>query len=293
MTLSPRAFGYVAELVHREAAIVLGPGKEYLVESRLLPLARAGGHAGVEEYVSAISSRGTASDRESVVEALTTNETSWFRDREPFEALTHHIIPELLRTTAARRRIAVWSAACSSGQEAYTIAMLMAEHVVPLGWSVDILATDISGEMLERTRQGRYSQLEINRGLPAPMMVKHFTRSGTHWQVSDQLRAMVRTQKFNLAAPFPPLPVFDVVFMRNVLIYFDTPTKRSILQRTRRVLGPEGYLVLGGAESTLGVDDQWERITAGRATLNRPRPGGIDGTVRQTPAPLVSAGGGR
>lgn len=293
MTLSPRAFGYVSELVHREAAIVLSPGKEYLVEARLLPLSRAAGHSSVEEYVGAVSTRGTAKDRDAIVEALTTNETSWFRDREPFEALTNHIIPELLKSTAARRRITIWSAACSSGQEAYTIAMLMAEHVVPRGWSVDILATDISSEMLERTKQGSYSQLEINRGLPAPMMVKHFTKVGTHWQVSDQLRSMVRVQKFNLAAPFPPLPSFDVVFMRNVLIYFDTPTKRSILQRTQRVLNPQGYLVLGGAETTLGIDDQWERVAAGRTTLNRPLAGGINGTPRQSPAPLVPAGEGR
>lgn len=293
MTLSASAFGFVADLVRRDAAIVLAPGKEYLVEARLLPLARAGGHASVADYVTTLQARGSAADREAVVEALTTNETSWFRDREPFEALVAHVIPDLLRSNAGRRRISIWSAACSSGQEAYTIAMLMAEHVIPRGWTVDILATDISAEMLQRTKEGRYSQLEISRGLPAPMMVKHFNKVGTHWQVSDQLRSMVRVQKFNLAAPLPPLPVFDVVFMRNVLIYFDTPTKKSILQRTRRVLSPEGYLVLGGAETTLGIDENWERIQAGRCTLNRPCPGGPDATVRPTPTPLASVAEGR
>lgn len=293
MTLSARAFDYIRDLVHREAAIVLGPGKEYLVETRLIPLARASGQATVDDYVGRLQSRGNVCDREAVVEALTTNETSWFRDREPFEALTSHVLPALLENPSPRRRLTIWSAACSSGQEAYTLAMVMAEHVVPLGWSVDIVASDISEQMLQRTREGRYSQLEVNRGLPAAMMVKHFHKVGTSWQVSDQLRSMVRVQRFNLAAPFPPLPTFDIVFMRNVLIYFDNDTKRSILQRTRQVLSPQGFLVLGGAESTLGIDDRWERIPAGRCTLNRPVTGGNHVSARRLPAPLVSAGEGR
>jgi chemotaxis protein methyltransferase CheR len=152
--------------------------------------------------------------------------------------------------------------------------MLMAEHVVPLGWSVEILATDISREMLQRTREGKYSQLEVSRGLPAPLMVKHFRREGTHWQVSDQLRSMVKVQHINLAAPFPLLPVFDVVFMRNVLIYFDAATKRSILARTRQVMNPQGFMFLGGAETTLGIDEQWDRVPAGRCTIHQPQAGG-------------------
>jgi chemotaxis protein methyltransferase CheR len=269
VALSPAAFAFVSDLVRRESAIVLEPGKEYLVESRLLPLAREDGHPTVDDFVARL--RITPSRHPAVVEALTTNETSWFRDREPFAALTGTVIPDLLARNAARRKISVWSAACSSGQEAYTIAMLMAEHVVPHGFTVDILATDIAQSMLDRTRAGRYSQLEVGRGLPAPMLVKHFARSGTQWEVSDRLRSMVRVQKVNLAAPLPPMPVFDVVFLRNVLIYFDTPTKRTILERTRRVMSPQGYLFLGGAETTMGVDDGWDRVPVGRTTLNRPR----------------------
>jgi chemotaxis protein methyltransferase CheR len=272
MTLSPTAFAFVSDLVRRESGIVLQPGKEYLVEARLAPLAREAGVAGVDEYVALLRAPAGILRRAAVVEALTTNETSWFRDHEPFDVLTSHVVPELLRTAAHRRRISIWSAACSSGQEAYSIAMLMAEHVVPLGWSVDVLATDIADGMLQRTKAGTYSQLEVSRGMPAPMLVKHFTKVGTHWQVSDRLRAMVRVQKVNLAAPLPPLPVFDIVFLRNVLIYFDADTKRSILGRTRQLLSPTGYLFLGGAETTLGIDEQWLREPVGRFTLHRPLP---------------------
>jgi chemotaxis protein methyltransferase CheR len=269
MTLTSSAFSYVSDLVRRESAIVLDAGKEYLVEARLDGLARAAGTT-VSDYVAGVQLAGTAADRAAIVEALTTNETSWFRDREPFEALTGTVIPQLLRANAHSRRISVWSAACSSGQEAYSIAMLLAEQVLPLGWRVDILATDISEAMVRRTRAGTYSQLEIGRGLPAPMLVRHLRKVGTQWRVSDQLRSMVRVQRLNLAAPLPLLPAFDLVFLRNVLIYFDLPTKRSILQATRRVMHPQGYLVLGGAETTLGVDDAWSRTPVGRFTLHRP-----------------------
>jgi chemotaxis protein methyltransferase CheR len=266
--LTPQAFATVADLVRREAAIVIGPGKEYLVETRLAPLARAAGAADVTAYVSTLQSPAHFGRRTAVVEALTTNETSWFRDGEPFEALRTTVVPRLLRDVPATRPIRVWSAACSSGQEAYTIAMVLAEHAPAR--RVEILASDLSREMVERTRRGSYSQLEVGRGLPAPLMVEHFRRSGTQWQVSASLRSMVRAQRINLAAPWPPLPVFDVVFLRNVLIYLDTPTKQSILRRVRRVLTPDGYLFLGGAETTLGIDDSWDRTTVGRSSLYRP-----------------------
>lgn len=272
MSLRPETFSRVADLVRRESAIVLEPGKEYLVESRLQPLVRDAGATDVDDFVSRFLSRGLPEDRDAVVEALTTNETSWFRDREPFDVLVGTVLPELLDSRRPRRRLSVWSAACSSGQEAYTLAMLMAEHVVPLGWQVEIVATDISPAMLERTREGRYSQLEIGRGLPAPMLVKYFQRAGTHWQVSDELRAMVTVRHLNLATAFPVLPAFDVVFLRNVLIYFDAATKAAVLERVRRTMSPDGYLFLGGAETTLGVDESWARTAVGRCTVNRPQP---------------------
>lgn len=286
MTLTQEAFGHISELVRRESAIVLEAGKEYLVESRLRPLAQAAGDADVTAYVTRLRATGTAGDRAAVVDALTTNETSWFRDREPFDVLVGTVLPELMARTGARRKITIWSAACSSGQEAYTIAMLMADHLPP-GWQAEILATDISPAMVQRTREGLYSQLEVGRGLPAPMMVKHFTRVGTHWRVSDQLRSMVRAQTLNLATPFPALPVFDLVFLRNVLIYFDQPTKRTVLGRVRQVMSPDGYLFLGGAETTLGVDDRWTRTAVGRFTLNRPADSGATPPTSMTPSAFV------
>lgn len=274
MTLSASAFAWVSALVHRESAIVLPPGKEYLVESRLLPLARERGLDGVDALVTRLQASPDRALVTAVVEALTTNETSWFRDGTPFAAFRSTVVPELLALPP--RRLNIWSAACSSGQEAYTIAMLLAEEVLPHGRTAEVLATDISHAMLDRTREATYGQLEIGRGLPAPMLVKYFRRQGTQWRVDDRLRSMVRVQHLNLAGRWPILPVFDVVFLRNVLIYFDTATKRAILRRVRQVLGPRGFLFLGGAETTLGLDDGWSRTTVGSFTLYRPIPGGTD-----------------
>ncbi len=286
MTLAAESFAYIADLVRRESAIVLDSGKEYLVESRLLPLARAAGVASVGEYIDQLRTRPTTADRVAVVEALTTNETFWFRDMEPFEVLRNQIVPEVLRTNASRRKLTIWSGACSSGQEAYTIAMIMAETVVPLGWQIEIVATDISQQMLDRVEAGLYSQLEVNRGLPAPLLVKYFRKVGTHWQVADELRRMVTVKHLNLAQPFPPLPTFDIVFLRNVLIYFDADTKRRILAQVRNVTTPGGVLFLGAAETTIGIDDVWERTPMGRFTLNR-KPGGLAPTLAPTTPSLA------
>lgn len=271
MTLSAAAFAWVSALVHRESAIVLPPGKEYLVESRLLPLARELGLPDVDSLVARLRAAPEPATVAALVDALTTNETSWFRDGTPFEVLRSTVLPEL-HATSRQRRLNIWSAACSSGQEAYTIAMLVAEELLPLGRPAEVLATDISHGMLERTRAATYGQLEIGRGLPAAMLVKYFQRRGTQWRVDDRLRAMVRVQHLNLAGRWPMLPVFDVVFLRNVLIYFDTATKRAVLARVRQVLSPQGFLFLGGAETTLGIDDSWTRTTTGGLTVYRPGP---------------------
>lgn len=268
MPISSSEFDFVRTLVRREAAIVLDTGKEYLVEARLLPLARSAGERDVSAYVArAMRDR---SQQPRIVEALTTNETSWFRDSSPFQAFEQRMLAEVLASRSDDRVLRVWSAACSSGQEAYTIAMLAHDRLVAAGWRLEITATDISEEMLARGRAGRYSQLEVNRGLPATHLVKHFQRAGADWQVSDQLRRCVRWSKLNLAAPFPPSSRYDVVFLRNVLIYFDTATKRDILQRTARTLRPDGWLLLGGAETTLGVDEAWERVVIGRSAAYKP-----------------------
>ncbi|MDQ2756771.1 MAG: protein-glutamate O-methyltransferase CheR [Actinomycetota bacterium] len=269
MALTPELFHFICDLVRRDAGIVLEDGKEYLVESRLLPLARAAGIATTADYVAALRTRPTPDGRGAVVDALTTNETFWFRDQDPFEALTRVVVPELSGRPNPRRKLRIWSAACSSGQEPYSIAMLMAELLLPLGWSAEIVATDISPTMLDRARAGTYSQLEVGRGLPASMLSKYFRRCGTQWQVSDDIRSMVTVAPLNLTQPLPVGSPFDIVFLRNVLIYFDTPTKSRIMRQVRQVTTPGGFMFLGAAETTLGVDDAWERVPLGRFTLNR------------------------
>ena len=189
-----------------------------------------------------------------VVEALTTNETSFFRDWKPFEALRQSILPDLIARNAATRRLDLWSAACSSGQEIYSLAMLLREHFPQLGtWEVALHAADLSTEMVERTRAGRFTQLEVNRGLPAPLLVKYFRREADAWRIDPTLRALVRPIQLNLAAPWPTLPQMDLVLLRNVLIYFDVPTKKLVLDRIRQRLRPGGVLFLGTAETTLGI----------------------------------------
>ncbi|WP_122818429.1 CheR family methyltransferase [Nocardioides pantholopis] len=269
MSISARTFAFVAGVVHAESAIVLPAGKEYLVESRLLALARAAGHHEVDAYVADLERRPHPAAIRAVVEALTTNETSWFRDGEPFRTLEDLVLPQL----AAKRTgpIRIWSGACSSGQEPYSISMVAEDLPVLAGRRVEIVASDLSEEMVARARLGEYSQLEVNRGLPATTLVRHFERAGLSWRIHPQLQERVSFRSLNLVRPFPPLGRFDVVFLRNVLIYFDVATKRDILRRVSQVLAPDGYLFLGAAEMTMGVDDAWERVPAGRSSIYRPR----------------------
>jgi chemotaxis protein methyltransferase CheR len=273
MTLTATSFDWVRQLVHRESAIVLQPGKEYLVEARLLPMAQQRGCAGVSELVEAVRQRPDPASTRRIVEALTTNETSWFRDGDPFTSLTGTVLPQLQAARRPDERLQIWSAACSSGQEAYTIAMLLSDALPNAASRVSITATDLSREMVERTRAGRFSQLEVNRGLPASMLVRHFTKAGNEWEISPSLRRMITASECNLAAPLPRLGPFDVVYLRNVLIYFDLPTKQGILHRVRQLMRPDGWLFLGAAETTLGVDDNWERVVLGRGSAYRPRKG--------------------
>jgi len=270
MTVDPGTFSYVSGLVHAEAAIVLGTGKEYLVESRLLPLMREGGFGDIATFVMAARTRQDDGLRHKIVEALTTNETSFFRDREPFKAFADVVIPELTRLLPEWSPIRIWSAACSTGQEPFSLAMLVTDHPqLASGRPVEILATDINEKVLQKARGARFSQLEVNRGLPAPMLVRHFERVDTDWRVVSQVRDLVSFRPLNLAQPFD-LPCMDVVFLRNVLIYFDAETKVSILRRMRRVMQPHGYLFLGGSETTLGLDDGFERVQIGSTSAYRP-----------------------
>jgi len=280
MTLSQAEFVFVSTLVRKEAAIVLAPGKEYLVEARLIPVARAVGAAGVTEFLAELQRRPNPANQRRIIDALTTNETSWFRDREPFAALTDVVLPELIKARSATRKIRVWSAASSSGQEAYSLAMLLSE-ALPTGWTYEIMGTDISTEMVKRAETGEYSQVEVNRGLPAKQLVQYFERAGAHWRITAALRKNVSFRLMNLTVPLPAMQPFDVIFLRNVLIYFDVATKRTVLQNAAKLLRPDGLLFLGAAETTIGIDDNYERVAAGRTSAYRVRTGAPAGAQRR------------
>ena len=267
MTLAADTFTFVADLVRKRSAIQLEPGKEYLVESRLLPLAREAGIVGVDEYVRSLRALPRPLEYERVVDALTTNETSWFRDATPFQALSRHVVPELQAERPALRNLRIWSAACSTGQEPFSIVMALLESAPEL--AVNITATDLSEEVLKRAGAGKFSQLEINRGLPAAMLVKHFTRVGIEWELSQQVRRAVTFSRHNLLHAPPAGGPYDIVFLRNVLIYFDLATKQEVLRRVQAVVRPGGFLLLGGAETTIGVDNAWERVPVGRSSVYR------------------------
>jgi chemotaxis protein methyltransferase CheR len=270
MTLSAADFAFVSAMVRREAAIVLAPGKEYLVEARLIPVARQVGAASVGDFLAKLQRRPDPADQRRVIDALTTNETSWFRDREPFSALTDVVLPQMASNGVGNRRIRLWSAASSSGQEAYSLAILLHENL-PRGWSYEIMGSDISTEMIRRAEAGEYSQVEVNRGLPATQLVQYFERAGAHWRIIPALRRNVSFKLMNLTAPLPPMPPFDVIFLRNVLIYFDVETKKSVLRNVARLLRPDGWLFLGAAETTIGIDENYERVAAGRTSAYRVR----------------------
>jgi chemotaxis protein methyltransferase CheR len=274
MALSSFDFQFVSQLVRDRSAIVLEPDKAYLLEARLGPLARAEGLGSLEELVAQLRRSPVNGLQRRVVEAMTTNETSFFRDLHPFEALRQVVVPAVMERRRTERRLTIWCAACSSGQEPYSIAITLRERFPELAsWAVQILGTDISTEMVRRSREGRYGQIEMNRGLPAPLLVKYFEKHGLEWQVKPELRQMCEFRQLNLIEPWGPLPPVDVVFLRNVLIYFDVETKRSILQNVRRVLPSWGYLFLGGAETTINLGDAFERVPFDRAGCYRPKAG--------------------
>ena len=280
MTLSAADFAFVSAMVRREAAIVLAPGKEYLVEARLIPVARQVGAASVADFLANMQRKPNPADQRRIIDALTTNETSWFRDREPFSALTDVVLPELVKNRATNRKVRLWSAASSSGQEAYSLAMTLQENL-PSGWQYEIMGSDISTEMVKRAEAAEYSQVEVNRGLPASQLVQYFERAGAHWRITQALRRNVSFKLMNLTAPLPAMPPFDVIFLRNVLIYFDVATKKAVLRNVARLLRPDGWLFLGAAETTIGIDDNYERVAAGRTSAYRVRSAVPAGAARK------------
>jgi chemotaxis protein methyltransferase CheR len=265
-------FDYVRSLVHEQAAIVLEPGKEYLVESRLFTLARTENIPSVDDLIRELRLHPQNGMQRKVVDAMTTNETSFFRDVHPFDLLRKHILPDLSARNAAKRQLHFWCGAASSGQEPFSVLMLLAEEFSDLlAWDFKFIATDLCGPVLTRAKAGSFTQLEVNRGLPAPLLLKYFSRQGTSWQIRPELRKFVDFRELNLVKDWPWMPPLDVVFLRNVLIYFDAETKKQILGKVRRALRPGGYLLLGAAETTLNLDDGFERVTHDRASCYRVR----------------------
>lgn len=266
--LSPDNYKYLQQEIYRESGIVLDGDKLYLFESRLMPVARAAGMTTLDELCARLRSKISVGLSQQVMEALTTNETLFFRDMAPFEALKTGLLPDVMASVSPGRSVNIWSAAASSGQEAYSIAMLLREPAFA-GRSVNILGTDISEQILNVAREAKYVQFEVNRGLPAAYLVKYFTRDGIDWRLKDEIRSMVKFRRFDLRQSMGGLGRFHIIFCRNVLIYFDLATKNKILQQLSSVLEPGGYLLLGGAESILHLQDSFERLPGKTTAIYR------------------------
>jgi chemotaxis protein methyltransferase CheR len=256
--VTPLDYEFLRKFLRERSGLDLSSDKQYLVESRLIPLARRLGLGGIAELVQKIRAGSDVLTSE-VVEAMTTNETFFFRDKIPFDHLRDTILPALSKSRANRRQLRIWCAASSTGQEPYSIAMCLKEFASQLaGWRLEIVATDLSQGVLEKSRSGIYSQFEVQRGLPIAMLVRHFTQTGELWQLNADIRAMVQHRQLNLLQDFSHLGRFDVIFCRNVLIYFDQDTKAGIFGRLAKMLEPDGVMALGAAESVVGISDAFK-----------------------------------
>jgi len=254
--MTPANFQFVCGYLKRHAGLVLTPDKAYLVESRLSPVARRLGHTSLDALAESLRAGRSPTLDVAVVEAMVTNETLFFRDKLSFERLQNVVLPKLIEARAAVKRLNIWCAAASTGQEPYSVAMILKDIEAQLhGWRIDILGTDISPAVLEKARSGVYSQFEVQRGLPIQHLVRHFTQEGEVWRISADLRGMVRYRELNLLDEFGGLGHFDLVICRNVLIYFDRDTKSDILERMTKTLTPDGFVMLGASETVIGVTD--------------------------------------
>lgn len=287
--MNPQDFEYLKEFLKNRSGIVLSADKLYLVESRLTPVARDLGMAGIDELISALAKTADESLKTRVTDAMTTNESFFFRDQTPFDNLRDHVLPAMIaaRKAKGQNRIRIWSAACSSGQEPYTIAMMLLENKEKFGdFSFEILATDLSTEIVDKAKDGSYSQFEVQRGLPIQLLVKYFTQTETAWQISEDIRKMVRFQTFNLLDSYGVLGKFDIIFCRNVLIYFDQETKGAILSRMADISAPDASLFLGGAESVIGITSDYQPVSGVRGVYQLASASAPSGA-----APLSAAGG--
>lgn len=263
-------FALLATLLKDRSGLVIGPDKLYLLETRLGPLLRRHELPDLGSLAARIRMAWPEPLIAEIVDAMTTNETSFFRDHGPFEKFTQSILPALLQARAGQKRLRLWSAACSTGQEPYSLAMLLNEQAAALtGWRIDIVATDISDRVLERARSGVYSTFEVQRGMPVRLLMKYFEQTGNDWRLRPEIAGMVDFRKCNLLGDLRGLGQFDLVFCRNVLIYFDAGTKRRVLASIRGQMAADAYLMLGGAESMYGVSDDFIDIAGQRGVYRR------------------------
>ncbi len=283
--MTPPDYGYLRKPLKDHSGLNLSADKQYLIESPLLPLSRKAGLPGISELVQKMKG-GSAATITQVVEAMTTNETFFFRDKVPFDHFRDAIVPEILQARANRKSIRIWCAAGSTGQEPYSLAMCLKEmSAVTTGWRIEILATDLSQEVLEKSKAGLYSQFEVQRGLPIQMLVKYFKQIGELWQINPDIRAMVQHRQLNLLHDFSQLGVFDVIFCRNVLIYFDQETKINIFNRLAKATEPDGFLVLGAAETVVGLTDAFAPYPERRGLY---RPNGTRTAAARMPGPAMA-----
>jgi len=272
-------FEFIAQLLYQRSGLVITQEKAYLLESRLNPVARKWELSDIEALIAALRQKKDERLLVDVTEAMTTNESFFFRDNRPFDQFKNMVLPHFLEARASGKHIRIWSAACSSGQEPYTLAMMLKEEAAKLaGWKIDIVATDLSTEILDKAKEGLYSQFEVQRGLPITLLMKYFAQEGEKWRISKEIRDMVTYKPFNLLESASTLGTFDIVFCRNVLIYFDQETKGQVLSRIAKIMPADGYLYLGGAETVLGISDSFEvvpgqrgvyRLTDENSSLNR------------------------
>jgi len=271
MPLAPPDIAFLCDTISKRSGNVVSANQSYLLESRLSPVAKSAGLDDVRALVKELQKNPRNPLHDQVTEAMTINETSFFRDMQPFDSLRDHVIPEFAESRKSTRSLSIWSAASSSGQEAYSIAMQIRTNFPNLhDWRIRILGTDLSEEMVRRTNDGIYSQFEVNRGLPAAMLVRNFDRTGLNWQAKPELRNMVESKRMNLASNWPPIAKHDVIFLRNVLIYFNRKTKEEILLRVHKSMRPDSYLFLGGGETLIQMNLPFERVILGKTVAFRP-----------------------
>lgn len=266
MTISAADFEYIRQIVQDQSGVTLSADKSYLADLHLQAIAASAGFSSIAAFVAQLRSQPLNELHFQAIEALVTTETSFFRDRHPFDALRQVVLPELIAQHSRSRSLTIWCAACSTGQEPYSIAMLIREYFPMLeAWSVRLIASDFSRKVLSRAQQGRYTNLEVNRGLSDSLKQKYFQRQSNHWQIKSNIQQMVEFQNLNLLHSWDSIPKADIIFLRNTLIYFETATKQAILKKIRAQLNPNGYLFLGGGETTINLDRAFQRVQLNQA----------------------------